>query len=303
MTHVPKAKQPPAGGTVARRWLTQNWIGRCGRNAVKIRTGLSPPYSRQPLARLNLGGIPAKGRCSPAGKAGLLFDLVVMGMTVQEQPLTARQLEGYRQWLRELDAEAREAGGSLQECDSELERYFLPETRCGRQVYESFTDEELLDILIQTMERPGHSPRYEAVYCIYLKYIKLRFRGLHNAKTLARGRMKRRELEQRWPPDWPDRVTSEPVEALLRSRGYREDAPEMELPRELCASCRKSGLPPELTAEEQQKLERLGCGDAPSVLRRMGIPALNKRTLRHLTRYWKTQREKHPWKEETAWQG
>ena len=208
----------------------------------------------------------------------------------EKHALTARELAGYRQWLAELDQEAREEGGDPARRDPELRRYFDPYTPCGRQVYESYTDGELLDILIRTMERPGHSPRYGEVYCFYLDYIRLRFQGLNNAKELARGRLKRRELRKRWPPDWHERVTAEPVVEQLRRRG--RSGPELELPRRICESCRKTGLPPELTAEERQALERLGCGDAASVLRCMGIPVVNKTLMRHLRRYWQEAREK-----------
>lgn len=206
--------------------------------------------------------------------------------------LTARELDGYRQWLKELDEEAREEGGCLQSCDRELWPYFSPKAPCGKQVYESYTDEELLDILIRTMHRPGHSPRYEEVYCVYLVYIKLRFQGLQQAKALARRRLKRLELRRRWPPDWPARVSSAPVEAQLLRRGFQEDSPEIALVRSLCVSCRLEGLPPALTADTRQKIEELGCGDAAHVLQRMGIPALNQRAMKDLCRYWQSEREK-----------
>ena len=156
----------------------------------------------------------------------------------EKNALTAKELAGYRQWLAELDQEAREEGGDPARRDPELARYFDPRTPCGQQVYESYTDGELLDILIRTMERPGHSPRYEEVYCFYLDYIRLRFQGLNNAKELARGRLKRQELRKRWPPDWHERVTAEPVVEQLRRRG--RSGPELELPG---ASARSAGEP------------------------------------------------------------
>ena len=64
----------------------------------------------------------------------------------KKQALTARELAGYRQWLAELDQEAREEGGDPSLRDPELRRYFDPHTPCGRQVYESYTDGELLDL-------------------------------------------------------------------------------------------------------------------------------------------------------------
>ena len=78
---------------------------------------------------------------------------------VVHRKLTKRQLEGYRQWIAELDEESRKLGGGSESCDSELYRYFAPDQVVGRQVYESFSDEELLDIMIRTMHHQGHKPR------------------------------------------------------------------------------------------------------------------------------------------------
>lgn len=105
--------------------------------------------------------------------------------------LTLRELNGYRQRLSDLDEEARDPGGGLTRHDPELRQYFDPDTLIGRQVYESYTDEELLDILIRTLQQQGYNPHFELVYCGYKDYMHLRFNQLNMAKDKARARLEK----------------------------------------------------------------------------------------------------------------
>ena len=67
---------------------------------------------------------------------------------LKEQKLTEKELLGYRQWLSELDEESRgEQGTSRQAMDPDLWRIFDPKGNIGRQIYESYTDEALLEAL------------------------------------------------------------------------------------------------------------------------------------------------------------
>ena len=65
---------------------------------------------------------------------------------LKEQKLTEKELLGYRQWLSELDEESRgEQGTSRQAMEPDLWRMFDPKGNIGRQIYESYTDEALLE--------------------------------------------------------------------------------------------------------------------------------------------------------------
>lgn len=211
--------------------------------------------------------------------------------------LSEKQLSGYRQWLAELDAEAQEPGGDLRVCDREIWEYFDPKGEIGRQVYESYTDEELLDRLIETMRHPGRSPRYEQLYCVYKAYLKLRFNGLHNAKDKARARMKRLEDQEKWPPDWHERVSVQPLVDDLTRRGRELTGDELLLLERLCQEARKTGLPPHISLSIRKRLEPI-CPPAQA-LERMGIPILSKTALKHMSRYWSAER-RNPTAAETA---
>ena len=95
---------------------------------------------------------------------------------LKEQKLTEKELRGYRQWLSELDEESRgEQGTSRQALDPDLWRIFDPKGNIGRQIYESYTDEALLEAVVVTMDHPGHKPRtltsrYLSVHFQILKY-------------------------------------------------------------------------------------------------------------------------------------
>ena len=79
---------------------------------------------------------------------------------LKEQKLTEKELRGYRQWLSELDVESREEQeSSRQTVDPDIWRVFNPEGNIGRQIYESYTDEALLEAVVGTMDHPGHKPR------------------------------------------------------------------------------------------------------------------------------------------------
>ena len=89
--------------------------------------------------------------------------------------MTEKELFGYRQWLAELNSEAAEESGDFNSCDPEVWEQFDPESSCGSQIYHSFRDEELLDVVIATMGRQGRKPRFDRIHIIYRRYLRLRF--------------------------------------------------------------------------------------------------------------------------------
>ena len=211
--------------------------------------------------------------------------------TAAMKTLSKKELTEYRRWIAELEEEAREQGGNMQTCDPEVWAQFEPHSDPGRQIYASFTDEELLDLLIRTMDRPGHSPRVEEIHVIYREYLRLRFRGLNTAKSLAKTRRKQLEEERRWPWDWPDRVSPRPLLDRLAQRGQAAGPEDLALLERLCAEARAARLPPALSETERDQLNRLCI--CKTALELMGIPVLNKAGLRHMVRYWEKERARH----------
>lgn len=47
--------------------------------------------------------------------------------------------------------------------------------KTGRRLYDSFTDEELLDILRLATDELGHVPSQREIFCVYRAYIRRRF--------------------------------------------------------------------------------------------------------------------------------
>lgn len=111
---------------------------------------------------------------------------------LKEQKLTEKELRGYRQWLSELDEESRgEQGTSRQAMDPDLWRIFDPKGNIGRQIYESYTDEALLEAVVGTMDHPGHKPRLYQLSLIRQVYLKRRFGSTNKACWAAKGFQKK----------------------------------------------------------------------------------------------------------------
>ena len=203
-----------------------------------------------------------------------------------EAALSEKELKGYRRWAAQLQEESREPGGSCS-CDPEVWEFFDPAFSTGKQIYESFTDEELLDVMIATMNRPGHTPQFQEIHELYRRYLSRRFGDLARAKRAARIRYKQLRDESRWPWDWPDRVSPEPVLDRCRKRGISLSDKETALLEQLCRAARYTRMPPVLSSEEARCLQRLG--GARRTVELMGIPQLERSALRHMRSYWQQQ--------------
>ena len=204
----------------------------------------------------------------------------------EEMVLSEKELNSYRQWAAELQEESQQPGGSCS-CDPEVWEYFNPAFPCGKQIYESFTDEELLDVVLSTMERPGHSPQFQEIHEIYRRYLSRRFGSLSRVKEAARIRYKRRRDEQRWPWDWPERVSSAAALDYCRQRGLSLSREEQTLLEHLCQVARYTRLPPVLSQAQIHCLQRLG--GLRQMLELMGIPRLERSALKHMRFYWQEQ--------------
>ena len=180
---------------------------------------------------------------------------------LKEQKLTEKELRGYRQWLSELDVESREEQeSSRQTVDPDIWRVFNPEGNIGRQIYESYTDEALLEAVVGTMDHPGHKPRLYQLSLIRQVYLKRRFGSTNKACWAAKGFRKRLEEQKRWPPDWPERVSAD------RFRAYCERIEE-------------------ITPELKKLFQKKRCTNKRA-MELMGIPVLSKLAMKHLWSYW-----------------
>ena len=198
--------------------------------------------------------------------------------------LTQKELDGYRQWLEELDEEAREPGGDLTKCDPEVWDTFNPKKSPGNDIYESFSNNELLDRMIVTMQHHGHSPQYKDIHYIYLRYIEKRFNGLHNAKEKARKRLKLEQMRKTVPPDWYEHVSEEPLIMKCSEKGRELNLEDIAFLNRLCEQTHETHKPPFLSKGIRERLNKIYQWD--QALRLMGFPAVGAGSVDEYNRYW-----------------
>ncbi|SHH98917.1 hypothetical protein SAMN02745823_01798 [Sporobacter termitidis DSM 10068] len=102
------------------------------------------------------------------------------------QQSTSEHIRRLRRKLTEDAARAGEAvdGSCRREwIDPHLWRQYMGEA--GRRLYNSFTDEELLDILRLTAAELGHTPSQKEIFCVYRAYIRRRFTNWPTALRAA----------------------------------------------------------------------------------------------------------------------
>ena len=84
-------------------------------------------------------------------------------------------LEEKKRRLAQLAAACTDPSETESEAsEEELDEYSL-QTAAGKLLYESFTDEELLNVVRKTAEQLGHSPAQREVFWVYRCYLKRRF--------------------------------------------------------------------------------------------------------------------------------
>lgn len=89
--------------------------------------------------------------------------------------ISCKEIEELRRQLR-ADAEKAKS-----ECSVEQQTWIDPmKWSCytgpaGKDLYESFSDEELLDLIRQEMNLLGRVPAQREVFCVYRDYIRRRF--------------------------------------------------------------------------------------------------------------------------------
>lgn len=213
-----------------------------------------------------------------------------MNGNIPNTRLKKRELDNAKQVLAKRSELTRQNGFEKSECDSELLSYYHPRTSTGMQIYTSYTAEELLDILITYMERHGHSPDWDQVHYVYKLYLTWRFNELSQAKEKARTRLKQLKLQAKWPADWPERVSPEPLYRWVEEKGRELTAEHRDNIEKICSTARETGVPPDLSSAEVQLLSKIY--SYKKALELMNIPALNKLEQRFMTRYWRANRTK-----------
>lgn len=207
----------------------------------------------------------------------------------RKEKLTDKQIKGYRQWLAELEEETLETGDA--DCfDKDIWEIFTPASPVGRQIYMSYSNEELLDWLLRTMEIPGYQLHFEKPYYIYKQYVRTRFGNLERAAKAAQIRRKQLQDQERWPSDWPERVSMEPFVEKMRHRGKELSPEDYRMLEGLCRIAKESGYPPVLSDSQRKRLDSLY--NWKKAYEMMGIPALNKPARAHMIRYWDHERKK-----------
>lgn len=211
-----------------------------------------------------------------------------MNRNCREQNMTREELGRARQELERRCALSRENGFEAEWCEAWVWQYYHPDGARGRQIYLSYSDDELLDILIAVMDRPGGRPRLDRLHHVFRLYLNRRFQDLSQAKTKARARKKALEQQGKWPPDWPERVTPEPLYHWIEEQGKEASQQERSIIAEICETARQTALPPDMDSPECLYLKKF-CS-IKRALELMNIPPLNKRDLRFMVPYWRKNR-------------
>lgn len=212
-----------------------------------------------------------------------------------KQQLTKEALDTYRKQLAELDRARRQAGiPPSRPLETALWRQFDPKSQVGFQIYESYSDAQLLGFMLETMDHPGHSPLWDEIFYVYQVYIRRRFGNSQRATQRARAWRKHLAERERWPPDWPEHVSCEKVAVLFAARNCPLSAQEAETLRQFCRTVQLKRTPPQEGGlpEEIKRLFRMRGLLWQKGLELMGIPFLNKRALKHLMHYWKQALQK-----------
>ena len=202
--------------------------------------------------------------------------------------LNGREISEAKKALAQRNEQTRANGFEAQWCNPKFRSYYHPGSPTGRQIFASYTGDELLDILITYMQHQGHSPDWEKIHHVYKLYLSDRFGDLAQAKAKARSRQKALTQQAKWPPDWPDRVSSEPFYKWLDECGKTYTEEDKAVVESICTQAKESGMPPELSSELCKYLGKFG--DIKKGLAMMNIPPLNKAELRFMARYWRENR-------------
>ena len=198
--------------------------------------------------------------------------------------LTKRELADAKQMLAQRNERTRVDGFEEKLCETAFGNYYHPRTSTGRQIYTSYTSEELLDILITYMEHHGHTPDWGKIHHMYKVYLIWRFGNLSQAKDKARARMKAVEQQLKWQSDWVEHIDPQPLYAWLAVKGIALTEEHRNNIEKICSEARERKTPPSLSSPECRLLGKI-CY-YKKALEMMNIPALRKTELRMMEKYW-----------------
>ncbi len=196
-------------------------------------------------------------------------------------PPSFEEIGIYRKHLAKLRPKAADEPRFMQ--------IFDPTQEPGRSIYASFTDAELLEMVLDIIPDGKKGARWERLNMVYTAYLEVRFGSRTNTEAKALAYRHYRELEQVWPPDWPERVSPEGLLQYAARRGITVTEEMRVVLDSICERARKFCEPPTIPKTERGKLGRLG-SDCGTVLRKMNIPVLSTNELRYLRNYWREQR-------------
>lgn len=199
--------------------------------------------------------------------------------------LSAAAIADARKALEERSEKTRLSGFEAINCATHVRNFYHPGSPSGKQIYMSYSGDELLDIIIGSIQKPRRVPDWDKVHYIYKLYLAQRFGNLAQAKAKARNRMRQIELWTKWPPDWPKRVSPEPLYAWMRERNRDLPAEHRDNIEKICRVAKETGVPPELSSPECLLLGKIS--NYKKALEMMNIPPLNKGEMRFMERYWK----------------
>lgn len=173
--------------------------------------------------------------------------------------------------------------------ETKLMLQYDPTREPGQSVYASFTDAELLEIVLAAIPAGQRAVRWERLNAVYTAYLAVRFGSRTNTAEKALAYRHYREMEQLWPPDWPERVSPAGLLQYAARRGFSVTEEMRGVMENICERARKFCEPPTITKTERSKLGRLG-SDCNTVLSKMNIPVLSTNELRYLRNFWREQR-------------
>ena len=88
--------------------------------------------------------------------------------------LTSNELDRYKNQLKGLAEKAKE-DGTLEEYSASIMDIYMLASPVGKRIYESFSDDELKEILIGFYADNGRSPAQKEIFFVYKHYIRVRF--------------------------------------------------------------------------------------------------------------------------------
>lgn len=101
------------------------------------------------------------------------------------QPLEEKDILQNKDYLLKVISKNTNKNYQSADRSSLLWQNYALDTPRGKQIYRSFTDEELLDVLRDTAKELGHSPAQKEIFWALRIYIKVRFQKWPYALTAA----------------------------------------------------------------------------------------------------------------------